>query len=318
MGTVSLHHDGFDMLSLQEVGGGVPAAKDDGSLEEIDAKPEFIDLQDYYIFGTSSVDARLGIVILLDRHCVDKIHKTFHGRRFAAVLTTDKGGDEVLYVSVHLPHKDCPEEDFLMACDELGWLFHRYSQASIVVGGDFNWKWNTSGDNRGASLQAALSHYGVACRCPQVATWHGRRNQRTYDYFLFSRRMQSSWVDLDYGDETLVVEGARQAMQSDHELVSFNVLVKACAKKAFQGEGFFSRRRVCRRWEVSPASVQNSAQRCKGNFFGLSLPQQWEQLTSMTRKVSFPKHTCKNVDPTHVKDLCRQRRALPQVKRDSS
>ena len=303
---LQLHHDSYDMLALQEVGGSVSPSKEDGSLQQIEFEPEISEMQDCFVFGTSSVEAHLGIVILVEMHGVQKVLKTCHGRRFAAMLVLRDDGREVLYVSVHLPHNDYPGSQFQLACDELHMLFHKYAQVSIVVGGDFNCEWDMPGDNRGGTLQAELCAYGVASRFPPGATWEGRRSKKTYDYFLFNRIAQSEWVDRDFGDETVIVQGAEQEMCSDHALVAYNVLVKCKSASSTQTP---SRFRMCKRWSVSSGAVHESA-RCKRDvFFKDDLRAQWETLGQMSKEVSIPKRACKYKDPVHIKLMCKQRAA---------
>ena len=93
------------MLGVQEVGGQVPQSGPNGSLTElscVDAS-ELNDLNDYLLLGTSSTEAHLGIVILLDKATFSHVVESFHGRkiRWSACNACEWGRDG--FHSCHMP-----------------------------------------------------------------------------------------------------------------------------------------------------------------------------------------------------------------------
>ena len=304
---LSLYPNGFDMLGVQEVGCHIPPANADGSLAFIEAS-EDSELSDYHILGTSSCDSHSGNVILLDRQSVKFISESWHGKRYAAVRFTLDSGCEVVFVNVHFPHKDRPDSEFELACAEVNHILTKFSSTAVIIAGDFNCEWSNHQDDRGAALQAELASFGVCCKHPESKTWHGRVSSRTYDYFIFNDKMKSLLVDVDYGDDTDVVQGSHTELPSDRDLVFFSVLM--CAKsnpKKLRTQVWHRRR--CRKWVVDSAQLKQLVDDTHEAFVqDYTLSQQWQALCTMSSKASIPRRSCKYVDPPHVKELCKRRR----------
>ena len=296
------------MLGVQEVGGQVPQSGPNGSLTElscVDAS-ELNDLNDYLILGTSSTEAHLGIVILLDKATFSHVVESFHGRRFAGVRAMLASGDEMVFISCHMPHKDRPDEEFEVACVELLHILQKYSRYPVLIGGDFNCEYDVIGDSRGSTLQAELCPERVQCFKPDGATWFGRVAQRQYDYFIANPQLCIRLVDSDYGYDVAVVEDSRKQLPSDHELVSCGMLLKdhQSVKKPRPPR----RRRRCKKWTVNPSEVKKCAEGSHSDFFSRTVYGQWEVLRDIAASTSIPRQSYKYKDPQHIKDLCRMRR----------
>ena len=297
------------MLGVQEVGGKIPQSEPNGSLAKLNCvdASELSDLNDYLILGTSSTDAHLGIVILLDKATFSHVVESFHGRRFAGVRAVLANGDEMVFINCHMPHKDRPDEEFEVACSELLRVLQKYSRYPVCIGGDFNCEYDVIGDNRGSTLQAELCSERVQCFKPDGATWFGRVAQRKYDYFIANPQLCIRLVDSDYGHDVAVVEDSRQQLPSDHELVSCGLLLKD--HRSVKQPRPLRKRRRCKRWAVNSDAVKKCVERVHSDFFSRTLHGQWEVLRDIAASTSIPRYTCKYKDPQHIKDLCRLRRS---------
>ena len=199
--------------------------QDFGSLRELSFHEES-ELVDYRVFGTWEGDSHLSQMILLDESVVDSIIATHGGRSCVEVLFSHRVLPGVFFIlGAHFPHKSSGEHLFQDALLELEGTTDRASSADVIL---FAGDWNCQqGDQRFLELCSLLHSKGFTLAYPESDTWVGALSTRRYDYFFVRIRDRGRLQYLDAGDvlRVTVNDAARQELDSDHALVSLDLLL---------------------------------------------------------------------------------------------
>ena len=300
----------IDVLALQEVGGiknlqvaQCSEAHDGNSL------PEFVfpddELDDYYVFGTDTLESHLGQMILISRDAAECILSTYHGERVIGVQYRDTEGKHLWVFSVHMPHQDNSDDAYLHAIHELRSLAHAHKDHSVIVAGDFN---ADVGSARALSLEEAFGYSRYTVRRPDGPTRFGRVSNAQLDFVFISQPLRVCLLE-DHS-KLSVVSGSRREIGSDHDRIAYELVFgrRLSSGPRHRNRGARSR---CGRYSVKD-SLKMGIQCCIG-FEALDLAGKWETLKQFQTRYTYRTPSHKFKDSPYLKSLCMDRRCCSDV-----
>ena len=296
---------GFDFIGLQELGGQSDLAQPWDTLEA-----NFDGIWSLYA-SNPPLAFRSVAVGLHNKHTpfVEKVTPLSCG----IAVTLKKDSCRTFIISAHLPHKqrsDCLETWHTFNSELENLLQRRRMHDSIVLLLDTSYELGAvefhlqpnNADERGFIMSGIVHQFGLVHTKPDTYTWSNTRGSESkIDYVLVST------PSIDLHNDTVHVD-SDFLLGCDHRAVSaaFKQLCPQ-TKKNQRKKRALNR---CGQWRVDGSrALELSEQLCEElDLKGKDLTV--EDLEQISNKVSFRPKSYRFRDPSHIKDLIKQRRLL--------